>query len=271
MKRIPSALLALAVLAFCTAAPAQTPANEIGVVIMHGKGGSPLKHVSGLASELQSQGAAVANIEMPWSGRREYDVSVKQAEQEILASMEALRAKGAKKLFVAGHSQGGAFALYFASQHAVDGVVAIAPGGSTGSITLREQLAEPLGRARQLLAEGKGEEKARLMDFETSRGSFPVSTTPAHYVEWFDPEGAMNQLKSSRAIKPATPVLYVAPTRDYPGLQRVKQQMFHALPANAQSKMIEPSASHIEAPAAAAKDIWDWMREVTAKSTAAPQ
>jgi pimeloyl-ACP methyl ester carboxylesterase len=246
------------------------PDTAIGVVIMHGKGGSPLKNVDALASALQAKGAAVANLEMPWSGRREYDVSVKQAEQEVLASLQGLRDKGAKKVFVAGHSQGGIFALYFGSQHPVDGVIAIAPGGNVASPVFQEKLAEPMAKARELIAAGKGKEKARLMDFESSKGTFPVSTTPENYLDWFNADGAMNQVKASRGMK-ATPVLYVAPTRDYPGLQRVKQQMFQALPANPMSKMIEPSASHMEAPGAAAQDVWGWMQEVAAKAAAAQQ
>jgi pimeloyl-ACP methyl ester carboxylesterase len=227
--------------------------------------------VNSLASALEAKGVAVANIEMPWSGRRDYDVGVKQAEQEVLASLQNLRDKGAKKLFVAGHSQGGIFALHFGAQHAVDGVVAIAPGGNVGGSVFQEQLREPLARARQLVAEGKGTEKARLADFEGSKGGYPVTTTPVNYLEWFEADGAMNQVKSSRAMKPATPVLYVAPTRDYPGLQKVKQQMFSALPANPLTKLIEPSASHLEAPGAAAQEIFAWMQEVAARSAAQQQ
>jgi predicted N-acetyltransferase YhbS len=35
---------------------------------MHGKGGSPTKYVSDLASSLKDEGYLVANLEMPWSG-----------------------------------------------------------------------------------------------------------------------------------------------------------------------------------------------------------
>jgi pimeloyl-ACP methyl ester carboxylesterase len=261
MKRLLVAVFAVLGLATWLAAHAQDAGNQIGVVIMHGKSGSPNKNVNSLASALERKGVAVANIEMPWSGRREYDVGVKQAEQEVLTTLQNLRDKGAKKLFVAGHSQGGGFAFHFATQHAVDGVVAIAPGGNVANDTFQEQLREPLTRARELIAQGKGSEKARLFDFEGSKGTFPVSTTPANYVEWFDADGAMNQMKSIRAMK-TVPVLYVAPTRDYAGLQRVKQQWFKALPADPRTKMIEPSASHMDAPGAAADEIYSWMKDV---------
>jgi pimeloyl-ACP methyl ester carboxylesterase len=238
----------------------QTP--KLGAVVMHGKGGSPAKHVASLASTLEAKGILVSNLEMPWSGRREYDVDVKTADQEIEQGLKALRAKGASKVFVIGHSQGGAFALHFGSLQKVDGIVAIAPGGSTSSSVSREKLKEPLAQARDLVAQGKGDEKARLFDFEGSRGTIPLSTTSARYVEWFDPEGAMNQAKSSRALLAGIPVLYVAPTDDYAGLQRSKQQMFSAIPAHPLTRMIEPRASHTEAPGAAADEIVKWMQEV---------
>ena len=68
------AALALAAVAFAQGAWAQ--AQAIGVVIMHGKGGTPTKWVEPLASGLEQKGYLVANLEMPWSGRRDYDEDV---------------------------------------------------------------------------------------------------------------------------------------------------------------------------------------------------
>lgn len=95
--------------------PAIAEANpmRIGVVLMHGKGGAPTRLVADLAASLESRGWLVANLEMPWSGRRDYDVEVGAAEREVETALQGLRDKGAQKLFVAGHSQGGVFALYF--------------------------------------------------------------------------------------------------------------------------------------------------------------
>jgi pimeloyl-ACP methyl ester carboxylesterase len=235
---------------------------KIGVVLMHGKGGLPAKHVSDLASSLREQGLLVANLEMAWSGRRDYDVDVGTAEGEVTSALGALRDKGAKKLFVAGHSQGGLFALYFGGKHAVDGVIAIAPGGNVAAPIFRKNLRESLDAARKLVAEGKGGEKASLMDFESSRGTYPVLTTASIYLTWFDPDGAMNQMKAMRSMNPAVPVLYIAPTNDYPGLRGIKQQMFDALPKNTHTKLYEPSASHLGAPSASAREIAEWTSEV---------
>jgi pimeloyl-ACP methyl ester carboxylesterase len=236
-----------------------------GVVVMHGKGGSPQKFVDTLASYLQEKGHVVANLEMAWSGGRNYDVDVATAEKEVEAALDGLRAKGAKKLFVAGHSQGGLFALYFGTGHAVDGVIAIAPGGSTGSGVFREKLGASYERAKTLVAQGKGAEKERLQDYEGSRGIYPVVAPPSSYVTWFDPEGAMNEGAAVKKIKPATPVLFIVPTGDYPLLQKVKPAMFGALPPNPLTKLYEPDSSHVQAPSASREEIARWIAEVMAR------
>ncbi|HZQ72150.1 MAG TPA: alpha/beta fold hydrolase [Burkholderiales bacterium] len=232
------------------------------VVVMHGKGGSPLRYVDGLAAYLEQQGFLVANLEMPWSGRRGYDVDVAAAEGEVEAALEGLRAKGARKRFVIGHSQGGVFALYFGTRHAVDGIVTIAPGGSTAAPVFLEKLGPSFARARSLVAEGKGAQKERFLDFEGSRGTSPVVTAAAVYVTWFDPDGAMNEGNAVRALPPRTPVLFVAPSGDYPALARVKGAMFGALPKNPGTRLYEPVASHLEAPSASKEAIAAWIKEV---------
>ena len=256
---VAAALLAILPLA-CAA---QSPG--IAVVIMHGKGGSPSRLVSGLAAALAQKGFLVENLEMPWSGRREYDVPVDAADKEIEAAFEGMRAKGASKFFVVGHSQGGIFALHYAATHPVNGVVAIAPGGSVASPVFRKEVGAAVERARKLVEEGRGGEKTRFVDYEGSRGTLAVFAPAASYLSWFDAEGAMNQVKSSKAMSPQVPVLYVAPTNDYPALSRSKEAMFAALPSNPLSRMVEPVSSHLEAPAAARDPIAGWISEVAAR------
>lgn len=241
---------------------AETSNSTIGIVLMHGKGGTPTKYISDLAGPLEQQGFLVANLEMPWSDRRDYDVTVHAAESEVETALSALRSKGARKVFVAGHSQGGLFALYFGTGHAVDGVIAIAPGGSVSSPIFRDKLGEYVETARKLVAEGKGEVKAKLADFESSRGTYPIISAPAVYLTWFDPEGAMNQLKAVQTMNPAIPVLYIAPKHDYPGLIRIKQQMLDALPSNPRTKLYEPDATHLGSPSASVREIIDWTNAV---------
>ncbi|HUH58740.1 MAG TPA: alpha/beta fold hydrolase [Candidimonas sp.] len=248
-----------------TTSSSSTPSNGMGVVIMHGKGGSPTRHVSSLASSLQGKGYAVANVQMPWSGTRNYDVDVASAEKEIDAALVDLRSRGAKTLFVAGHSQGGVFALHYGSKHRVDGIIAMAPGGDVGSPTFVGKLGPSVQLARKMVAEGQGAVKEKFFDYEGSKGLTPITTTAAIYLDWFDPDGAMNHGIAARNMDPQTPVLHVAPTGDYKGLLRTKQAMFHSLPRHALTKLYEPNASHLGAPSASADEIVRWTTAVASK------
>jgi pimeloyl-ACP methyl ester carboxylesterase len=258
--------VAAAIIAFAQSSMAQAPSSGIGVVIMHGKGGSPAGFVSSLASSLEQKGYLVANLEVPWSGRREYDVGVDVAESEIEAALASLRAKGASKVFVAGHSQGGLFAIHYGGKHSVDGIIAIAPGGNVANPIYRREVGESVEQARKLVAEGKGNERTRFTDYEGSKGTYPVTATPVAYLSWFDPDGAMNQEKASREMNPQVPVLFIAPKDDSPGLRKVKQVMFDALPKNPLTRMYEPDSSHRDAPFASVDEIVRWTTEVAAAS-----
>lgn len=241
---------------------ADTP--RIGLVLMHGKGGTPTALVSDLAAALARRGMLVANIEMPWSRSRTYDISVADAERSVDEAIRGLREQGAQKIFVGGHSLGAVFAICYGSRHPVDGVVMVAPGGSVSTKAFRERLGDSVEKARRLVAEGKGDETARLTDFEGGRGEYTIVITPKLYLEWFDPDGAISQVRASRRMNPAVPVLYVSPTGDYAGLRNSRQESFAALPPNPLTRMIEPATDHAGAPMAARQEIGDWLLEVAA-------
>lgn len=242
---------------------AQAP--KAGVVVMHGKGGSPSMFVSGLASNLEGKGFAVENIEMAWSGKRDYDVSTAQADDEITAAIARLRQKGATKVFVAGHSQGGAYALHYGNGHACDGVVAIAPGGTVGGDVGAERFGESLKKAKDQVDQGKGAEKGRFMDHEGKRGLFPIATTAEHYLDWFSPGGAMDIGRSASRMNPAIPVLWISPTGDYPGLVRSAEAMYGRLPGNPGNRFYRPNSDHFGAPSASVDEIVRWIGEVMVK------
>ena len=252
--------IAFAALLLGTAGLVQADAPKIGIVIMHGKGGSPAKFVDVLARGLEQKGLLVANIEMPWSKRRDYDVSPAQAVEEIRAALDGLKARGAQKLFVAGHSQGGVFAVHFGGVGAVDGIVAIAPGGSVDAKVFVDNLGPSLAEARQLIAEGKGKEKVRLMDYEGSRGTSFVMTTPENYVGWFDPAGVMSLTRTVRELK--VPILWAVAARDYPGLRKSNPDLFKSFPAHPLNKYFEPDSDHLNAPAASVDAVAAWTEAV---------
>jgi pimeloyl-ACP methyl ester carboxylesterase len=250
--------------AICIAVPAFAQDAKIGVVVMHGKGGRPDRFVSELADALLREGFQVANLEMPWSGARQYDVSVGAANEEINAALRAMREKGATRLFLAGHSLGAAAALQYAGRFSIDGVAAIAPGHVPEGKVLAARFADSVREAKQLVTDGKGNEKTRFTDFETHRGSYPVIAPPASYLTYFDPQGPMNLERNVRSVKPDVPVLYVVPTRESEGLRNYVMKLHPTLPRNAMSRLYEPASDHLRAPSASAGEIVKWIREIAA-------
>lgn len=248
----------------CAPLVAAAQAPKLGAVVMHGKGGTPLRFVSDLADGLEAKGFLVANLEMPWSGSRNYDVDTEAADRQLDAAIAGLKARGATKIFVMGHSLGGLFALHYATRTPVDGVVAIAPGGSVDSQVYRDQVGESLARARKLVAEGKGAEKQRLEDYEGSRRNYTVVSPPSAYVTWFDPDGAMGMGRTLREFPSSVPVLWVSPIGDYPGLRRNASTNFARLPRNALHRFAEPNADHLGAPRASIPLILEWTAQVGA-------
>jgi esterase/lipase len=103
--------------------------TKVGVVLLHGNG-HPTALIEGLISKLEAHNFLVAHPEIPYSEDQRYDKDVDSAIKQVDAAFASLKAKGANRLFIAGHSKGGVFALYYATKHPVDGLIAIKPGAS---------------------------------------------------------------------------------------------------------------------------------------------
>ena len=168
---------ALASAAMCTAlalAMAPPPAEAIqprdtGIVLLHGWG---LQDEAGrqnpfaanwlLSKTLREAGYVVAEEEMPWGPRRLLDVSREGAMREIDTLVGRLRAAGARRIVVAGHSMGATMAIAYGGQRDVDAIVALAPGMH---VELHARLFPDvapveLARARALIAAGRGDHLA---------------------------------------------------------------------------------------------------------------
>lgn len=74
----------------------------------------------------------------------------------------------------------------------------------------------------------------------------------------------MNQLKAVQDMSPDMSVLFIVPTDNYPGLLKVKREMFDALPKNARTKLYEPRSTHLNAPSASVNEFIDWTRAIAA-------
>ena len=250
-----AALTGLIGLLACAAAAAA--ANEVGVVLLHGKGGSPTGYVSELAAGLKSKGYLVSAPTLPWAKERIYDASFEASLGEIDREVAALREKGAKVVAVAGHSIGANVALgYAASRSGVGGVIAIAAAHSPESAAFGRRLGADVARARRLVADGKGKEKQRFS--ELNQGNLmQVTATAEVYLSWVDPDGPAVMPRSAASFKAPTPLLVVNGSGDRTG--GGQDYFFDRAPPHPKSRFVVVSADHFSAPSAAIAEIAAWL------------
>jgi dienelactone hydrolase len=243
-------LLTLVIAVPVLAAPA-----EVGVVLMHGKWGSP-QSMTPLARDLESQGYLVSNAEMAWSGRRLYDVDYAAALKEIEAQVKQLRAKGARRVVVAGQSMGANAAVAYASSgFDLDGLVAMAPGHfperGAGA-----RLRPSLDRARSLVAANRGADSEFFEDTNQGRQR-SVRTTAGNYVSYFDPDGLGAMTKNITKLPRPVPVLLVIGSQDpfFSG----SRAMFDSAPAHAGSRYVVLETDHFNMPSVVAREMLKWL------------
>lgn len=236
-----------------------TQRNEIGVVVLHGKWDAPDGHASGLANYLRRDGFQVATPEMPWSGRRAYDQGAAGVITAIDQAIAELKKAGVKKIFLAGHSQGAAGALYYASQQQVNGILLIAAGGHAQGKTFIPNYAPSVAEAKALIAEGKGADKVAFVDLNTGNRTRRIQAPAQSVVDYFDIEGPFNTYRSAAQIKPDTAVLILVPSRESEGLKRIASTIHDKLPAGTKSTVAEINAEHMDAPDAAKPVVRDWL------------
>lgn len=236
--------------------------GEIGVVVLHGKWDAPDGHAGGLANYLRREGFKVATPEMPWSGRRAYDQGVDAMVAEINQAADELRKAGAKKIVIAGHSQGAAGALYYAGRQQVDGIALIAAGGHAQGKTFEPHYAPYVAEAKALIAQGKTAESVSFVDLNTGGRNRRLQAPAQSVADYFDTEGPFNTYRSASRVKPGTAVLIVVPAREAEGLKRIASAIRDKLPVAAKSTLVEVDAEHMNAPDAAKEPVSDWLRRL---------
>ncbi len=185
-------MIRLMLLAFVIVAAAPLQAASLqgtGVVFLHGKGVWPGAFDGGIPGALEAEGAQVESPEMPWSFRRMYGATFDQAMTEIDAAVAGLKARGANRIVIVGHSLGANAAIgYAARRSVVAAVVAIAPGHLPETAEMRARTHDALAEARQMYAAGKQDRRA-WPDLVQGIPTIALAT-PAVYLSMFDPERA---------------------------------------------------------------------------------
>jgi pimeloyl-ACP methyl ester carboxylesterase len=151
-------------------------AQTVGIVLMHGKTGSPNTVIDRLASDLQSAGYLVDTPEMCWSRQRIYDRPFLDCLTEIDSAIGRLKGRGAGRIVVAGMSQGGDAALAYGARNAnLAGIIALAPAAAPERQVGLPDIAQSVAQARALVAVGRGNETASFVDRNVG-GTFSVRT-----------------------------------------------------------------------------------------------
>jgi pimeloyl-ACP methyl ester carboxylesterase len=261
MRTISAALIAV-LLAIAAPARAFDPPST-GVVLIHGKWGRPAdpNTVGPLAAALQKAGFVVDQPEMPWSGARLYDRSFDQAMDEIDAAVARLRARGAKKIVVAGHSQGGSAALrYAALGHSLDAMVLIAPAPLPEAGRYRTMVADDVAKARAMVAAGHGDETAQFTDPNSDNRSRLVRFKAAVFLSYNAPDGPAAMSANIQHLGTA-PVLWLAPRFD-PLSAGLDRAMWPKLPPSTPGTRIEVISDHMGGPVAGRDAVVDWLRKL---------
>jgi pimeloyl-ACP methyl ester carboxylesterase len=212
--------------------------------------------MSSLARELESKGYLVSNAEMAWSGRRLYNVDYPTALKEIEQEVQQLRAKGAKRVVVAGQSMGSNAAVAYASSgFDLDGLVVLSPGhfpeGGMG-----KRLRPSLERARSMVAANRGAESESLDDINQGKQR-SIKIAASTYISYFDPDGLGAITKNIKKLSKVVPVLLVIGTADpfYPE----SKAMFDSAPPHALNRYVALGTDHFNIPKVAAAELLKWL------------
>jgi pimeloyl-ACP methyl ester carboxylesterase len=251
-------------LALVLAPVATTPARAgglqgTGVVFLHGKGVWTGAFDGGIPSALAAEGALVASPEMPWSFGRMYGATYDEAMREIDDAVAGLKAKGATRIVVIGHSLGANAAIgYAARRSSVAAVVALSPGHLPETEEMRARTGEAVAEARRLVAAG---DKSRHTWPDRIQGVPTFATaSPAVYVSMFDPNGPAVIPKNAAALH-GLPLLWVVGRAD-PIFDRGREYAFARAPRNPKSRYIEVFATHLTTPRAAQSQVVEWVKSL---------
>ncbi|QFY42723.1 alpha/beta fold hydrolase [Candidatus Methylospira mobilis] len=122
-----------------------------GVVLLHGKGADP-ESLQPLGETLKTAGFSIEVPLLPWSGSANYSQPYQKAVKEIAGAISRLRAQGARRIVVAGHSLGGNAALRWATtDERLAAAVLLAPAHFPEGDTALKLAGESVTKAREIL------------------------------------------------------------------------------------------------------------------------
>lgn len=237
--------------------------EKVGVVLMHGKMGSASDRspVGGLANYLRDKDIIVLAPDMPWSGDREFDKSYEDSMLEIDSIVKKLKAQGATKIVVGGHSIGANAAIGYGSRrNGLAGILAIAPGHVPELAGYQRRIDNDWQRAQAMVDAGKGKEKEDFKDRNQGSNS-EIEMTAEIYLSWFDPEGPAVMPNNIFEIKPNTPLMWIIGENDRM-YDRGPDYAFSQAPEHPKNSYTVVDGGHKDTPETGRKQILNWLKSL---------
>ncbi len=235
-------------------------AEKIGVLLLHGKayGNKSIYHLSG---KLESAGFLVEMpSSTPWSPNRIYDRTYLETLKELDAAVDKLKAAGATRVVVGGHSIGANVALgYAANRKGLAGLIILGAGHFISGNFMGKKLAGDRARANDMIAAGKGKEKADFNDIN-QRKLDPREMTAEIYQSWFDPGGPANMRKNASRLPGELPVLWVAGKQDKVASKVLKRLAYDKMVGNPKNRFVIVNGGHVDTPDKAVSTVIDWLK-----------
>jgi pimeloyl-ACP methyl ester carboxylesterase len=229
-----------------------------GVVLLHGKQGSPANY-NILGGPMKAHGAVVVTPLMAYARSRMYDARLAHEDEIIDAALDDLRAGGFTKVALGGYSEGGGHALTYAAEHRrrLDALIIMAPVSHAG-----QDVSEELQRASRLISEGQGDVRTIFVDSNAARvipaTNFYVTATPKVYVDWHDTVLA-TAAKAAR-VPPSVPVLWINALHDFS--LTYQRAAASALPKNPRRRYVELDTYHLDVPDEAVSTVLEWFESL---------
>lgn len=250
-----SALLVTLCLCIPVSSASAAPA-DLGVILLHGKWGSP-NQMQSLVRNLEAKGYKAVAPEATWSGRRLYDLDYPAALQEIKTQADALRARGAKKIVIAGQSMGANAAVAWVTAGLdADGIALLAPGHFPERGFGGPKVRASVEQARSMVAAGRGDESDAFVD--SNQGKFrDLRMKASVYWSYFDPQGLGALTRNLPKIAKPLPVLLAIGTQD-PFFPNAKVA-FESAPAHPQSAYVVIDTDHFGMPQRVSAELLKWL------------
>lgn len=242
--------------------------GRLGVILMHGKQGSPGKApgLRDITSKLESAGIKTVVPSMPWSegSWERISVTTQQVFDMIDGYAAQLRGQGAQRIVVGGQSLGANTALAYAvARQNVAGVVMAAPGHQPGYFyRSNPAIKEAIDKAAALVQAGQGAQPFSGGD-DNQGVTTKISTTAAVYLSWMSPRGAASMNVQAPLLPASIPLMLIIGTKD-PAYNTAEASIYKPAARNPYSKYLVVEAGHRDTDFAASQRIVDWIKGLPA-------